>query len=205
MLKSFQLYEDRQTFAIQFLEKLREYYQSNGKNGDIYGWLIHRSNKMQSEMGGQGIIRNYRPPAQNYMLNNYPIILNMLPNLHREFQIGLFLGNLPQQYMDSLQESIVRYLGRLDDEKDELRKELKNPIKWFREGVRGVMALPIYLFVWLGFITDNTARRLTLSFLFSVISGLVTLVGFVSGVVSLVVGWDAFIDIVSNLLPYKNS
>lgn len=57
---------DKQTFAVEFLEKLRAYFESGGENGEAYGWLIHRSNRMQNQLGSGGILAAFRPAFANY-------------------------------------------------------------------------------------------------------------------------------------------
>lgn len=119
----------RNKLAIEFLEKLRLYIDSHGEDLESYSWLVHRSNRLQFEMGSTGIFGAYRPPFQNYQITNYPIILNILPELRREFESRLISGSpLIPQYANALQESIVRHLGNLDDTLDRRNKEIRNPI-----------------------------------------------------------------------------
>lgn len=62
---------EKRHFAISFLKKLQEYVESMGRNMEIYAWLISHSNKMQNQMGHQGIYGHYRPPFQSYFVSNY--------------------------------------------------------------------------------------------------------------------------------------
>jgi hypothetical protein len=194
-------YGIRNEFGVEFLENLKKYWESNGADLEAYGWLIHRSNKMQGEMGGLGVVHNYKPPYQNYMITNYSIILNMIPELRKCLEDDLLSRNLAHQYMSALQESLVRYLGSIEDKQEVITKEIKNPIKWFRDGVRDILALPAYLLGWLGVISETAAKRLVSSLLFSAISGIVALVGFVSAIVTIVIGWDQFLDVVNRIWP----
>lgn len=191
----------RHVFAIEFLENLKTYWESGESNSEAYSWLIHRSNKMQGEMGGFGVVHNYKPPYQNYVITNYDIILNMIPDLRRCLEDDLLSRNLAHQYMNTLQEALVRYIGSIEDERTEIINDIKNPVKWLRSGVRDIVALPAYLLGWLGVISESTANKWVSSLLFSVISGVVALVGFASAVVTTVVGWDQFIKVIGSVLP----
>ncbi|EIM65473.1 hypothetical protein [Desulfobacter postgatei] len=195
-------YRFKYEFGIEFLNNLQKYWESSGKDWDTYSWLIHRSNKMQGEMGGHGVTHGYKPPYQNFIIKRYEIILNMIPELRKCLENDLLRTNpLASQYFNALQESLVRYIGSIEDMETDLKKELKNPIKWFRHGVRDIVALPAYLLGWLGVISDLTVKRIVSSLLFSAISGIFALVGFVSAILTIVIGWDKFLEIVTKIWP----
>jgi len=199
LLIGYRAYGARHEFAVSYLEKLKAYWESGGADSEAYGWLIHRSNKMQREMGDQGIIDQYRPPHEKYMIRNYPIILNMLPDLRRSLEDDLLARRLAPEYLNAIEESIFRYLGSLEDSQQTLRNDLKNPVKWFRRGVGDVVALPLYLAGWLGAFPDKVVGSWTGSPPFSLLSGLLALVGFASGIMTIVLGWEQFIEAVKGL------
>lgn len=186
-------------FADEFLGKLKSYVDSVGRNLDDYGWMIHRSNKMQNHLGSLGIIHSYKPPYKNIMYSNYPIILNMLPDLRSSIENDI-LRSVAYQYANSLQETLVRHIGRIEDNLEFYKKEIKNPFKWLREGVREIVAVPAYLLSWLGIISESFVRKLISSVFFKAVSGLIALVGFVSAIVTIVIGWEEFVKKLASLL-----
>lgn len=186
-------------FAASFLEKLKSYVSSEGRNLDDYGWMIHRSNKMQNQMGSLGILHSYRPPYQNIIYNDYPIILNMLPDLRSSIQEDV-LRSVAYQYANALQEALVRHIGCIDDNLESYNREIKNPFKWFREGVREIVVLPAYLLSSFGIVSESFVGKLISSVFFKVISGLIALLGFVSAIVTIVIGWEEFVKKLSSLL-----
>lgn len=191
----------RHVFAIEFLERLKEYWESGGSDSEAYSWLIHRSHKMQGEMGSFGVVHNYKPPYQNYVITNYDIILNMIPDLRRCLEDDLLSRNLAHQYMNALQEAIVRYVGSIEDDRSDIINEIKNPVKWLRNGIRDIVAVPAYLLGWFGIISESTLQRWVSSLIFSVISGVVALAGFASAIVTIVIGWEQFVTVMGNVLP----
>jgi hypothetical protein len=134
-------YEARHSFGVEYLENLRKYWESRGRDLEVYSCLIHRSNKMQNDMGVHGVMHGYKPPYQNYIIKNYDIILNMVPELRKCLDDEIISDHLAHQFMSLLQESIVRYLGSIEDHQDYIVKEIRNPIKWFRDGVRDIIAI----------------------------------------------------------------
>jgi hypothetical protein len=194
---------EKNNFSIEYLTKLKQYVDSRGRDGDTFGWLIHQSVKMQSHMGQLGVM-DFKPPAANYYIRNFQLIINGVPELPKAFQEDQFFTtiNLANQYSSLLMESIVRYHGVLDESLKDVTKDLKNPIVIFREGVKAIISLPLYLLEWLGLggnaIMNSSAGRL----LIRLITGIVSLTAFVSAVVSLVVGWDSFVTILKKYLPF---
>ena len=187
------------SFADEFLGRLKKYVDSAGRNLDDYGWMIHRSNKMQNHLGDLGIIHSYKPPYQNIRYSNYPIILNMLPDLRSSIENGM-LTSVAYQYANALQETLIRHIGCVEDNLEFYEKEIKNPFKWLREGVREIVAVPAYLLSWLGIISESFVHKLISSILFKAFAGFVALIGFVSAIVTIVIGWEEFAIKLSNFL-----
>jgi len=154
---------------------------------------------MQNDMGSQGILSNYRPPYQNFMFKNYPIILNMIPELRAAFD-DILLSKLAGQYSSALQESIVRHIGSIEDFLDRQRGELKNPIIWTREGVRSLAGIPANFLGWIGLISSSTAWRINSSLIFKIFSGALSLIGFVSAIITIALGWDQFLTLIDSII-----
>lgn len=182
----------RAKFLVEFKSKFHDYANSYGQDNSAYSWLIQRSNKMQNQMGSQGILDSFKPPYANYMYNNYPIILNMIPSMHEDFK-GHYLRRQAQQYARTIDEALIRYYGSLVDENDFLQKKIRNPASCFQEGIKQIVGIPIYILGLFGIMNSKMVGAIISSGLFSILSGIITLTGFVSAVLSLVVGWDDFL------------
>lgn len=194
---------EKDKFSIEFMTKLQQYVDSRGKDGNTYGWLIHNSVKMQNHMGQLGVI-DFKPPVANYFIRNYQIIVNGIPELPQAFAEDQFFTtiSLANQYASMLTESIIRYHGVLDESLNNATKELRNPFKMFREGVQTILSLPLYLLEWVGLggnvIMNSSIGRFFIRFL----TGIVSIITFVSAVVSLVVGWDGFVNITQTYMHF---
>lgn len=193
---------DKCTLAVEYMEHLRTYTQSRGNDYESYGWLMHRSNKMQMQLGASGIYSSYRPPYANFQYSNYPIILNILPDLRNALEDSI-LSDSPvvHQYSRALQDALVRHLGSLHDHDELNNKALHNPVIWIREGVRVITALPLTLLGWLGALSEATVVRLTSGRFFKGISAFAATVGFVSAVMGVALGWEQFTKMAMALWP----
>jgi hypothetical protein len=181
-------------FACEYNQKLQEYVQSDGRNLEAYGWLIHRSNKMQNQMGRTGILASFKPPFANYAYNHYPIILNMVPALRQAFSDRfLSTDQLAHSYASSLLECTIRHIGMIEDHAEIISGRLKNPFIWFSEGVTLALSLPVRILGWFGVLGGVAVSGLTSNILFKGISALVALIGFASAIVGLATGWAPFV------------
>lgn len=178
-------------FAHDFGERFSDFTRSEGVNAEAYTWLIQQSNKMQIAMGSQGVYAMFRPPFANFQYRNYPIILNLLPELRKAFLDPILSRNLAQQYRSAIAESLLRHVGMLEQRKAS-DGELLNPLVWLREGVRWLLSLPFALLAWTGLISLQKVNALLYSGLARVVTAFVTLVGLLSGVMGIILGWKEF-------------
>jgi len=188
-------------FSEEFMYKLKAYVESQGRDSESYAWLTHRSSKMQKQMGAYGIYASYRPPYANFQYTKYPIILNMLPELRKTLEDSvLSRGDLAHQYAVSVQESIIRYAGVMEDRESEFLKGIRNPVIWFREGIRIIVALPLTILEWLGALSEKSASSLISSHAFRLFSAFISIVSFVSAVMGIALGWEQFNAMVKSWL-----
>lgn len=192
---------DEINFTHEYRDYLTTFLKSNGKDMDSYSWLIDRSVKMQRMMGGLGKI-SYTPPYSQYRISNQNIVIGFVPQIKKEFENEL--NSLAPSfqtltfYSDSLQEALIRFVGVKSDELEEVKQNLKNPLKWFVLGFRQILSLPIYLFVLFGLITSHKAGNIRDSIVFKIISFLIFLVGILASIFTIALGWTDFWNLVED-------
>ncbi len=195
--------EQRKRFTYEFLERLGKYLQSQGQDYEVYAWLIHRSTKMQSYLGRLGIIA-FKPPFANYIHNNYPVILNILPEIRKEFEDHRLTRDLRLigEYSALLNETILRYIGILDDQLEVTRKELRNPFIWLREGIQHILIFPLALLNWFGIIGASTVTKVIGNALFKLFAGIIALLSLFGTIVTIVTGWASFLKIMQEIIKF---
>jgi hypothetical protein len=120
--------------------------------------------------------------------------------------VGTFQNDAAiNQYISVIRDAIVRYLGTLEEKDDQLRRHLKNPLVWYREGVGVLILSPLLLLAALGLIALGRVWRLAENPLVRTVVVVAALVGLVSSCVTIVVGGPDFVTIVragaNRLLP----
>ncbi len=192
--------KQRRDFVVEYANKFSEFAKKPGFDEELYFWLTHNSVAIQGELGQYGKI-DYKPPAANYVIQNYQVIVNLLPELRREKTGGYAFtsARIYQEEVSICLDTLVRYLGVIDKRLGEALSEARNPFIWLREGVQTILLIPAFVLRWLGLISSSTISRLSKNIIFRLLSGLVAFVTLVSGLVTIAVGWEEFQNFLSSL------
>lgn len=178
-------------FAIKYFKKHGSYNRSRKNDSELYLWLTMNVSKIQSSLGTFGLM-DYIAPFQTYRVSNYQIVINTIPKFRD--------GTVKDFDVNSVDDSLLRYIGYLEDCRQDTQKNLRNPIVWFREGFREVLSIPIFILNWFGIISNRKVNSIKDSLIYKVISGLIALVTLLSGLVTIVVGYDQTIKFINELL-----
>lgn len=66
--------------------------------------------------------------------------------------------------------------------------------------MREIIAFPIFIFSWLGVISEVTVRLITQTLIFRSIAALITLVGLLSATMSIALGWEQFLKLLAKYI-----
>ncbi|MFC5735892.1 hypothetical protein [Cytobacillus gottheilii] len=193
--------------AYEYLNKFREYGNSLIKDNEdyqVYEWLTMRGPKMQAKVGELGIAKGFIPPFSNIQYNTYQIIVNALPTLRDEARDPMRSYNSLQNkivhnYLTMIDDVLLRYIGRLENRLEDVRTQLKNPFIWLREGVQFFVQIPILLLYWSGLIKYTTYYRFSNNFIIKFINFLIILIGLGSSIITIVTGYNPFMEIFNNM------
>ncbi|HRQ70268.1 MAG TPA: hypothetical protein PLW78_08205 [bacterium] len=180
---------------IDFANIYAKSYDSWNKSGnidpDLYRWLTLNVSKIQNIIGSFGVM-SYRPALGNHYLHNYQIIINTIPKFRS--------GTVMIIDIETVEDSLLRYAGDLEENKRENSRKLKNPIIWFREGFREILSIPLLILNWFGVFTENRVDKITESLLYKTIAGVFAFVTFASGLVTIIVGYESVINFIHKLM-----
>lgn len=181
---------ERIKFSDEFLSKFRKVASSDRFSSEDYTWLTQKSVIMQGYAGFLGQFA-YRPAFENYMIQNYPIIMNTIPKIRA--------GDVHSQDLFACEEAVVRYIGMMDEIRSDLLKQLFNPISCFTEGIGVIFSIPIRFLHWFNIVGESFTSAIFKSWIFRFFSGLAALVAFLSALMSLILGWEKITTILSTL------
>ena len=128
---------------------------------------------------------------------NYQLLINFLPETREMVNINNSI--LAERYNKSIHDCddmFIRHLGTLENQRKNIRKGLFNPFSSFAEGTRTIILLPIILLSWFGFISNEKTYRAKENAIVKLLNAVVTILGFAATIITIVVGWNDFWDIV---------
>jgi hypothetical protein len=189
--KDCQFLEDYQSVLARMISK---YYESGGGyniartlDASDYTWLVKRSLKAQNIVNS--IIRHTRVERYSGIINrNYQVVIDTLA----QFQDG----RINRDSVNTLQHSIFLALGDYEDRLDELENTKRNWIKLVILGATEVVAIPLTTMRLIGIITENREEKIKENKVFKFGS----LVGVISGVVTIIQGYDQTINFIEYLI-----
>lgn len=206
MLKRLKTVTENIAFEDEFISNLKQFVDQRDMN--TYGWLIHRSAKMQNTMGSYGIFTHFRLPYANYSYQNYQIITNIIPLIQQNFvnaeeaftthRYGI--ENQAYNYTNMVHEAILRHIGVLEDEKEKLENDIKNPLSIFRNGMQSILRLPFLILFSFGLLNRQKYDSTLSSGIYKVGSSIFSLMGFIGMIVGLVTGWEQFVKIIRSII-----
>ena len=137
----------------------------------------------------------------SYIIQNYQVIVNLLPELRRaKTENRLFRdAEIYREHASMCLDVLVRYLGVIERRLQSAKDELRNPFIWLRQGVQSILLLPAYFLHWSGLLGASTLGTLTKNLFVKSISAIVAVVGLLSGLVTVAVGWEQTARMIESL------
>lgn len=148
---------------VEFSNKYFESYDRSSRSGNFdgekYVWLTMNVSRIQNNLGTFGIM-DYIAPFQTYKVSNYQIVINTIPKFRD--------GSIQDFDVNSVDDSLLRYIGYLNEYQKDTLRNLKNPLIWFREGFREILSIPIFILSWFGIISNRTLNSIKNSLIYKV-------------------------------------
>mgnify|MGYP001138042494 FL=1 len=178
-------------FANKYFEQYDRWSKSGNLDNELYVWLTKNVSKIQSNVGSFGVM-SYKPAFQNYMVNNYQLIINTIPKF-REGQVENF-------DVTSVDDCLLRYIGHIEERSEVTLKNLKNPIIWFRVGFQEIISIPLLILNWFGIFSKRTVNGIMESTFYKIITGVIALITLLSGIVTIIQGKEKTIEFINSIL-----
>lgn len=200
------IYKDN-LFLIEYFKKYTEYLnefisrdfsvflkndaeKNLDMEGELFAFLMGKAGKAQNTLGSNGYLSNYQ--HGNMILSRYQLLINTIPNLRFPDMYGRDFEML----RNMIHMTITENEGRLE----KYRTEIKNPFSLLREGINFLVTSPIRILYWSGVMEYGTFNKLTNNWLLSFINGFIILVGFFGSIITILLGWDDTISLVTKYI-----
>ncbi len=188
-------------YRNKFIELINGIISNNSFNQQLYYELTSDVNSMQYELGSDGIYAYVTDNLKGFSTSNYQLLVNFLPEIRDILneQDNMIMMNRYHQSINNCDDMFIRHLGTLRNFEQTKRKNMFNPFSCFSDGIKFIVSLPILLLNWFDFISDENTRKVKHSWLIKFLNFILTLVGFISAIMTIIMRWDDFLYKVCNI------
>ena len=185
-------------FQNTFIELANSFFKTGRMSDELYSKCIHDVDAIQAELGYDGIIAGYVDRLHGIKGQNYQLFVNIMPEIREAESMSgnSIMMERVSQLIGTCNDALQRHVGNLDRELEAERKGPFNPFICFREGVRFILGLPALVLYWSGFVSTRTISAARVSSVFKFISGVITLIGLISSIITILLGWNEASEII---------
>lgn len=198
-------YNKRLTFTMEykhdFVRLMNNVLDNKGIDSELHSKLVKQVDKMQEELGKDGVLAEMIDPLKQVHCRNYQVLINFMANYTQELMMG---GSLMMErvmnHAGLCDNALLRHIGRIENARADTGKSLINPFSCFSEGVRWVISLPVNILYWSGIISYSTRNKYKNNTLKVLIDKFIVLIGLVGSIATLILGWEDLVNIFNNMI-----
>ena len=187
-------------YREKFIKFINKIVSENIFDQDLYHELTYDVKAMQYEMGEDGVFAYMKDQLKGVSSRNYQLLINFLPETREMVNINNSI--LAERYNKSIHDCndmFIRHLGTLEIQRKNIRKGLFNPFSSFANGTKLIILSPLILLCWFGFVPIEKTDRAKKNMFIKLLNAFVSILGFAATIITIVVGWNDFWDIVIKL------
>lgn len=186
-------------FIVEYREKFSKFISDlmnkDKYNTKEYEFLISNSDKIQMILGNSGKML-YRDSGGYYP--NYEVVINFMNEV-----LSLKAKGLIEYEGDQItwcHNSFLRKMGIIDEYREKEIRRLFNPIYDLTSGIRIILGIPLDILYSVGLVSSTNKEKMKKGKLFKFFSGIFSLVTVISTIMSFVLDWNDFIDLIKGFL-----
>lgn len=179
-------------FRQRFVKFAVEYFDKDKMDNKEYQWLLENVDEVSSILGGADTM-TYRPAFANYVINNYQLLINLIPS----FNSSMGAHRDDASSADSI---LARFIGTFNKYIENSRKKLINPINWLTEGVATILSMPLFLLGQFGILGKNVYGRVRQSRLFGLLAGIIGLISTADAIYAIASGNSFTVEFIKKVL-----
>ena len=186
-------------FLVEYRDKFSKFISDllnkNKYSNKDYEWLMSNSDKVQIILGDAGII-SYKDISGYYP--NYQIVINFMNEVMSLFSKGLI--GTESEKITWCHNAFLRKMGIYDEY---IKKEIKrtfNPLYDLTSGIKVILGIPLDILYSIGLISSKNLTKIKDNVLFKILGGITSLLTFLSTIMSIVLGWNDFVNLIKGIL-----
>lgn len=132
-------------------------------------WLIVNSHPMSDLLGTYGM-------TYNQIRGSISIPIHLVPELCHDLHSYSSTPYMNEESCRAVMTCLGQFQGILDGRRKRLLSYLKNPLRWFSEGVRGIFSIPFFILESMGITSGGSSRKVVSSRIMEVLAGIASII-----------------------------
>lgn len=192
-------------FNNKFFDFVNETFSSYRIDSNKYSAVIMEVDKIQQELGMDGVINSFYDPLHGMQGRNYQLFMNIMHEIRSAVSArdNIIIMERINQLMGLCEDALKRHIGNLERAIENEKKGLFNPITCLGEGIRWLVGLPVDILCWAGLYSVARSQKIKVSTIFKIISNIIVVIGLISSIVTIALGWDEFLKMLQNCIGRK--
>lgn len=188
-----------------FFDFVNDTFTTYRINSSQYNAVIMQVDKIQQELGVDGVLNSFYDPLHGMRGRNYQLFMNIMPEIRAAVsdRDNIIMMERINQLMGVCEDALKRHIGNLERAIENEKKGLFNPITCLGEGIRWLVGLPVDFLCWAGLYSIARSKKIKVSTIFKIISNIIVVIGLISSIVTIALGWDEFLILLNNCIGRK--
>lgn len=192
-------------FNNMFFDFVNKTFSTYRIDSNKYSAVIMEVDKIQQELGMDGVLNSFYDPLHGMKGRNYELFMNIMPEIRTAVsnRDNMIMMERIDQLMGLCEDALKRHIGNLERAIENEKKGLFNPITCLGEGIRWLVGLPVDILCWAGLYSVARSQKIKVSTIFKIISNIIVVIGLISSIVTIALGWDEFLIMLQNCIGRK--
>ncbi len=187
------LFKESQKIRLveEFLEKFTQWCEGDGKDKELYNWMLDKSHTVQTTLGSFGYAE-YRNSARGIQVPDYPLVLAGIPEIYQDCT-----NAWPDELICAVDSHLRQFIGAAKEQKHREKMRVFNPPVLLCGGVAWLMELLLVILSETKIITTSRRAIIADSQVFFLLSGVGAIIAIIAGLMAIVTGCEKFATIVT--------
>ncbi|MFN7116939.1 MAG: hypothetical protein ACK4TA_09090 [Saprospiraceae bacterium] len=177
-------------YRNDFARLVFEYKENEVLNHFLYERLLKSSYSLQTEID---ILEkmSYRPAFAPYIIKNYQVLINTIPKFRD--------GTIDVVDINFADDSLIRYIGFVENLLSMEIHNLYNPLKWFHSGISALINLPFRVLSSFGLISSSREQQILTHINFKQLSSVIAVFAFIGTVMGIIADFEEVKNFLSKI------
>ena len=189
--------EESRKFVEEYIRKFERFVETyrDEFDADLYHWLTHRVLRAQTLSSNAAVWESFDEKLQETATQKSAALVETLEQMGQH--------SVPTERVTTLTSFLMRFLGGLDDYLESIKRQQRNPLLLFRQGIQGILLAPATAVKWITG-SDSSADELAAQTEIGRWTAFLSVIALIVPLIVVLVGWAPLAQIGSHATAAGN-